>query len=36
MKWFVILAVEIGIIAWMAYQIYQLCEMACAVGKYGW
>ena len=36
MKWLVLFVIEIGVICWMASQINQLCEMACAVGKYGW
>jgi hypothetical protein len=37
MKCLITLAViELGVLAWMAYQIYQLCTLACAVGAYGW
>jgi hypothetical protein len=36
MKWLVILAAELGVIGWVTHQIDQLCQLACAVGAYGY
>lgn len=34
---YIVLAlIELGVLAWMAYQIYQLHMIAGPVGTYGW